>query len=142
MQLHPDFPVVEGHYQMTDEWALSLTTPLNRRIEDGSLVLWRSGLTAWINIWGNDNNQTIEERAAWLRKDISTEAFEIHEAKSSSAFRIEYRLNEVSEDGVVYTYNGFVVGEDSHVQISIYFDSENELSSARSIVSSIGETKP
>ena len=142
MQLHPDFPVVEGHYQMTDEWALSLAEPHNRRVEDGSLVLWRPGFTAWINIWGNDNNQTIEERATWLREEMSPEAFEIHEAKSTNPIRIEYRLNEITEDGAVYTYNGFVIVANSYVQISIYFDSENELSSAKSLVSSIGESKP
>jgi lipopolysaccharide/colanic/teichoic acid biosynthesis glycosyltransferase len=39
---------------MTPEWALVLPEKFNRRIEDGSMVFWRPGLTVWINVWGND----------------------------------------------------------------------------------------
>ena len=54
-KLHPDFPVAEDNYQMTDEWSLTLPLPFNRRFEEGSLVIWRPRLTFWINVWGNDN---------------------------------------------------------------------------------------
>lgn len=41
MDLHPDFPVVEGLYRLTRDWELELPEKFNRRIEDGNMVLWR-----------------------------------------------------------------------------------------------------
>ena len=38
-ELHPKFPVVEGNYQMTKEWSVTLPGKFSRRIEEGSLVL-------------------------------------------------------------------------------------------------------
>ena len=49
--LHPDFPVIEGRYKMTEVWGISLDQKHNRRVEKGSLVIWRPGFTIWINVW-------------------------------------------------------------------------------------------
>ena len=64
--LNPDFPVVDGHYQMTSEWSLNLDQPHNRRIEEQQLVIWRPGVTLWISVWGNDNHESIDERLTWI----------------------------------------------------------------------------
>jgi hypothetical protein len=57
-------------------------------------------------------------------------------------YRIEYRLNEKRPEGIVYAYYGFVVGQDSHVQIATYFDKESDLSNAKKIFTSINEELP
>jgi hypothetical protein len=56
--LHPKFPIVEGHYQLTEEWSVDLPEAFNRRIEEGQMVIWRSGFTIWMAIWNNDKNQS------------------------------------------------------------------------------------
>ncbi len=35
MDLNSDCPIVEGPYQLTDEWSISLPSYFNRRTEDG-----------------------------------------------------------------------------------------------------------
>ena len=135
--LHPDFPVVKGQYQMTPEWAITLDQPHNRRVEDGSLVLWRPGFTVWINVWGNDNNESIKARLKWITADSSPNAYEIKSQSLDFGHRYTYRLNETENDNVTYTYNGFVLGLDSHVQATVYFDSEGDLKEAKSVVESI-----
>ena len=142
MGLHPEFPVVDGTYQMTDEWTITLNEPHNRRIEDGSLVLWRPGFTVWVNVWGNDNNKSLMERSSWLKEDISKEAFEIEENKTNSLVRIGYRINENSPESTVYSYNGFVINNNGYVQISMYFDAENDASVAKRIFNSLSEIRP
>jgi len=62
--LHPDYPVVEGRYNLTNDWSLILDEAHNRRVEDGSLVLWRPSFTVWLNIWNNDKDSSKEERFA------------------------------------------------------------------------------
>ena len=44
MELQPEYPVVDGTYQMTKEWSIKLSEPHNRRIEDGSLDPMCAGL--------------------------------------------------------------------------------------------------
>ena len=96
----------------------------------------------WTNIWGNDNNETVAERTNWLKNDISKDAFEIGSSNESGLARIGYRLNEKRPEGKVYAYYGVVVGPDRHVQIAMYFDSESDLSEAKSIFNQIDEVKP
>ena len=90
--LHPDYPIMEGKYRMTADWSVTLNQPHNRRIEDGSLVIWRPGFTVWVNVWGNDNNQTIEERVKRIQSDVSPSAYEIISKKNGSGFIHAYRL--------------------------------------------------
>ena len=49
--LNPHFPVVTGRHQLTAEWSIDLPGEFNRRIDDGDLVFWRPGITAFVAIW-------------------------------------------------------------------------------------------
>lgn len=140
--LHPDFPVVEGKYQMTPEWFITLGQAHNRRVDEGSLVLWRPGLTIWVNVWGNDNNESIEERLKWITAESSPNAFEINSATKGNVHAYSYRLNETENSKVTYSYNGYILVNDSHVQVSVYFDLESEASEAKSIIKSVEYVQP
>jgi hypothetical protein len=140
--LHPDFPVVKGKYQMTPEWSLTLGQEHNRRVDEGSLVLWRPDFTVWINIWGNDNNESIEERLKWITAESSPNAFDVNSVTKGSAHAFLYRLNETGNGKVTFSYNGYILANDSHVQVSVYFDSESEVSEAKSIIESIEYAQP
>jgi hypothetical protein len=131
--LHPDFPVVTGDYQLTSSWSLSLPLKFNRRIEDGSLILWRPGVTLYFNAWNNNHNESIDARLVQLKADISPEAFELHEQKAGLVRQLSYRL---IEDGVNALY-GFVVTNGGHLQLAIYFDNESDIDLARSMFASI-----
>jgi hypothetical protein len=137
--LHPDFPVVEGRYLITSEWAVKLPQQFNQRFEDDALVLWRPGITAWIVVWNNDNHKTQPQRLEWLRSDISPDAFDVESVPDGDVTRFSYRLNERRDDETVYALYGFVIGDNSHVQIAIYFDNEADLKTARVIITGLEE---
>ena len=137
--LNPDFPVIDGDYQMTNDWAITLDQPHNRRVEDGSLVIWRPGFTLWINVWNNDNNQSIDERLERIKSDASEDAYleETHEKGGVRTFK--YRLNEMRGDDLVYAVYGFVFSSDDegYVQVAAYFDVEGDYDAAKDIIDGI-----
>lgn len=142
IMLHPDFPVIKNKYQMTSEWNINLEQPYNRRIEEGSLVIWRPGLTIWVNVWNNDNNETVKERLKWIISESSPEAFEVTSHEKGMIYIHGYRLNEKSNGEVSYSYNSYVLSENAHVQLSVYFDSEDSFKIAKSLVDSIEYVQP
>ena len=142
VDLHPDFPVVTDTYQLTKEWSIDLPSPHNRRIEDDSLVLWQPGRTAWIIVWGNDHNESIEEKASWLKKDISANSYDLKEEISAKIYLIGYRLKEAESEKITYSYNGFAISNTGHVQISIYFDSEQDYREAENMLFSLTSSAP
>ncbi len=139
---HPDFPLVEGKYQMTQEWFITLDQKHKQRVDEGSLVLWRPGFTIWINVWGNDNDESIAERLKWISAESSSEAFEVNSTKKENTYEYSYRLNEIENGRTTYSYNGYILSNDSYVQITVYFDSENESSRAKSIIESVKYVQP
>jgi hypothetical protein len=137
--LHPDFPVIEGHYQMTKQWSVELPEPFNRRFEEGSMVLWRPGLTLWVAVWSKNQNQTQEERLARLLQDISAQATDQEELREHGLIFLSYRLSEESEDNRRPAFYGFAIGISGQVQMGIYFDDEADLSVARKVWLSLRE---
>src|SRR5687767_2903680 len=97
----PGYPLVEGSYPLTPEWSIQLPEPFCRRIEDGSMVLWRPGLTIWLIAWGNENSETQAERLAWIKGAASPARFAERETVTGGATRYDYRLRDQNEDGVV-----------------------------------------
>ena len=136
--LNPDFPIVDGNYRLTDEWTLQLPAPCNRRIEDGDMVLWRPGLTAWIAVWHNDKGASIDERLGWVKDEQSPEAYAARDRVASGIHYYSYRLDEAGDDGdrtpALYGY-AYVARE--HVQIAIYFDDEADATVAEAMFASL-----
>jgi hypothetical protein len=125
---------------MTPEWALVLREKFNRRIEDGSMVFWRPGLTVWINVWGNDKAASREDRLRRIKADVSPKAFDIEERSTSNPLRYTYRIKEDDDQGKAAALYCFAVGEFGHVQMAIYLDQEADIAKARSIAHSLQET--
>ncbi|MDT8999378.1 hypothetical protein RQP53_08885 [Paucibacter sp. APW11] len=125
MSLHPDYPIVTGSYQMTDEWAVTLPDEFNRRIEDGSLVLWRPALTFWISIWGNDKDTSEEKRLASILETASDLRGEQQIERADKLVRLTYELPEEDRSRSKSDYksiSGYVITPIGHIQISAYFD--------------------
>lgn len=131
------FPVVEGHYQMTENWSVTLPEPMKRRFEDESLVLWRKGFTIWTIVWENDDDRTRAETLEWLRENMSQAAFDLSVEQDRGLTRFSYRLNEERGEGLVYALYAFAIADIGHVQMAIYFDDEAELEQARAIGKSL-----
>lgn len=137
-ELNPEFPIVDGTYRLTEEWTLQLPAPCNRRIQDGDLVLWRPGMTAWIAIWHNDKGTSIDERLGWVKNDQSPEAYAAQDRRASGIHYYSYRLDEADGDGdrtpALY---GYAYVDSEHVQIAIYFDDEADSAVAEAIFNSL-----
>ena len=127
----------DGHYRMTDSWSLKLDQPHNRRLEEGSLVIWRPGFTLWINVLNNEDEENIEERLNWIKKEASHDAFDHSETTSQSSSFFMYRLAEQYDGKTVNSLNGYILSPTGHVQISAYFDDESELNRAKTILRSV-----
>ena len=137
-ELHPDFPVVKDKYQMTKNWTVVLPGAFNRRIEEGSLVLWRPGFTIWTTVWGNDHNETAEKRLDNI-KQISDQSKFDETKLDGKVLLYSYRLHEDAEDRRVAAFYCFAFGETGHVQMAIYFDKEDDASLANKIWHSLNE---
>lgn len=133
--LHPNFPIVSGQYQLTSIWSVSLPLKFNRQIEEGSLILWRPSLTLYFNVWNNNHNESIDTRLAQLKQGISTEAFELHEQSNICNHRLSYQLIEDE----IHALYGFVLAKESYIQVATYFDNASDINLARSIFASIDE---
>ena len=126
---------------MTRRWAVTLPQPFNRRVDEGSLVFWRPGITVWTVVWGNDNAQSQQERLEWLRGDTSPEAFDGESVIDGDIARYSYRLTERRGEGLVHALYAFAIGVEGHVQMVIYCDEVSNLETARAIYRSLEETR-
>ena len=136
MELHPDYPVVEGEYQMTKNWLVDLPTRFNRRIDDGSLVIWRPGFTIWVEAYSNDNDRSNIDCLNEIRDDSSPERHSEMTEDDNGVLRFSYRLNEDGNDSGNAFYC-FAVADVGHVMMAIYFDEADDINDALRIWRSI-----
>jgi hypothetical protein len=118
--------------------SITLPVPFARRIEDGSLVLWRPGLTLWILAFNNDQRESQADRLASTKNIMSPKATSVREDAAAGLTRLTYRL---LEDGVK-SVTAIIIGDAGHLQASIYFDEEADAATALRIAQSIAATKP
>lgn len=137
MSLHPDFPSVDGTVNLTSSWSIKLSQAHSRRVEDGSLVLWRPNFTIWINIWKNTHNQSIESRLKRIVADASPNRFNETSEFKDRFHLFTYRLGEESDEEPAPSYYGHAIGPNDSVQLAIYFDDLNDANTASEILESI-----
>jgi hypothetical protein len=128
----PGFPLVEGPHALTKAWSLVLPAQFARRIQDGSLVLWRPGITLWINAFNNDHGESQATRLAAMKRAMSRDATEIVEA-TGDVTRLHYRVREDGQDSL----NVLVFSDAGMLQTSIYFDDEAGAAMAARLADSI-----
>jgi len=140
MSLHPDYPIVTGQYQMTDEWTVILPEKFNRRVEEGSLVLWRPALTFWITIWGNDADASTDERLASILETASDLRSDQQIERADDLVRLTYELPEEdpSQPKAIYrSISGYVICAPGHVQITAYFDTPSARTLGYQVIHSV-----
>jgi hypothetical protein len=140
VQLSPgklDFPVVEGRTVLTKSWTIELPPGrFKRRVEDGSLVLWRRGITAWINVGDRDPHEPAARRLSEIRAEASPQRFDAREEQSGGLLLFSYRLKE---DLAVAGFYAFAVGRSTYVQMAVYFNDEADAPVARAMLAGLRE---
>jgi hypothetical protein len=132
-----EFPLVEGDYALAKSWTVLLPPGrYKRRVEDGSLVLWRRGLTAWINVWDSNPGEPAAQRLAGIRAAASPKRFDSRDERAGDLLLFSYRLNE---DKPAASFYGFVVARSSYVQMAVFFDRESDSETARAMFHGLRE---
>jgi hypothetical protein len=138
--LHPDFPVVSGDYAMTKGWRIKLEQDFNRRIDEGSLVLWRPELTFWINVWNSDGQVAVDDVLKRLLADASAQRTDEQIDSIGEMARLTYELSEDDaerEQSSERSINGFVIYPAGYVQIAAYYESPEARAAAYDIIRSV-----
>ena len=137
--LHPDYPVVEGEYRLTNEWSVVLPEAFNRRFEGEQMVLWRPGFTIWLCAWMNNHRQSREERISADLARLPAAAYDVRQLPDDGALKLQYRLDEESDDERQPAFYSRAYGFSGHIQMSIYFDEEEHLEIAERLLNSLVE---
>jgi hypothetical protein len=116
------YPLVEGRYSLTADWSVELPSQFARRIENGSLVLWRPKLTIWLDAWGNDHATSRTVRRDEIKSKIAATATAVRESANATLSRLAYRLRDTNDDGVVEALHTFVFSDAGHLQMAVYFE--------------------
>ena len=132
-----DYPLVEGRQQLTAQWAIDLPGEFARRIEEGSLVLWRPGITVWLDAWGNNRGASREDRMNEIAGSISPEATHVMQTSIGSVSRLTYRLRDENPDGPVEALMAFTFSDQGHLQMGIYFDAPEDETVAEQIAAGV-----
>jgi hypothetical protein len=137
-----DFPFLVGRVGITDTWSIDLPLACKRRVEDKQLVLWRPGFTIWLSAWGNNLNESIEQRKTGLLEASSPEKYDEKTATVNGRLYYSYRVPEAAEDQRAPAFQGFAFSADGHLQMAIYFDDEADVELAMRILRSADGTPP
>jgi hypothetical protein len=135
-RLPPGISVVQGGVRISDDWSIDLPTPFRHRHEDGSLVLWRPGLTFWIAV-RHDGGGSISDRVNALRADVSPGAFDLRTSEGNGLGVFSYRLNEDTTDAQVPSLYVLIVGARTHLRLGVYADRSDEVAAARAVIESV-----
>jgi len=141
-ELNPALPIVDGAVQITEAWSIELDQPYNRTQQDGALVFWRPGFTIWLSAWGNENHDSIEQRAEWIVAESAPDDYDIVSGQRGAVFRHAFRRDEETTEGLLQGFYGYTVAADGHLQMAIFFDAEEDLALAKSIVESVRYSGP
>ena len=135
----PGFPIVEGDYALTEAWSIHLSQKFARRVEDGCLVLWRPRLTIWLIAWGNDKKEGVEKRLKRIKKEASPGRFAESESTAANVTKYIYRLKEKDKDGWVESLSAYMINDEGHLQMSVYFDDLKDEVEALALAKSVRE---
>lgn len=125
-------------------WRMHLPGEFNRRVEDGSLVLWRPDLTVWINVWNNDLKASVDELLARLLTQADPARGNEQLECTQDITRLSYELADADADadpdkadaGFV-SVNACIVAAAGYVQVSAYFDTPEARALAYDILLSV-----
>ncbi len=137
-----DFPLISGNYQMTKTWAIDLgEQQFRRRFEEGALVIWRPGITMWINAYGYPAGESAEVFAKRTRdrSDLPPGAQVI---TKPTANKFAYFFKETEKDETRFSLQTFTFGQEGHLMMAIYFDREKDLDLAKKLLNGVTSTGP
>ena len=135
-EMDPDFPVVTGDYVMMKGWRVNLRGDFNRRIDEGSLVLWQPDLTFWIDVWNSEGLVSVDEVLQRLLADAGPDRIEERLVKNGAMVRLTYELPE-DVGPSPKLINSFIIYPSGYMHLSTYYDGPDARSLAYTIIESV-----
>lgn len=132
------FPEVNGRYQITSEWSIYLEDRYLRRIEEESLIIWKNGLTIYINIWDLYKNSK-QETLKWIKEDSCQNCIKKYEFVRNKYLCYGFLLEEDINNDKRWALYVFTIANLGYVQMAIYFDNKEELEVAKNIWNTLEE---
>jgi hypothetical protein len=140
LSISNEYPSVKGTFRMNTVWSVDLPAEFNGRFEAGDLVIWKPGLTLWIEAKGRERGELKYERYKRFKKENSknkrNERIEedVRQTLDTYEFKVRDETREIKEYFAIYA---FKINEFSFVQIWAYADSGKDKIMAYSIIRSI-----
>jgi hypothetical protein len=129
-------PIDDGFVKITENWSFDIKSRLLRRLENSSLVVWKPGLTIWMNAY-NSNDLSLEQRIESVMSTRSEAAFDAKELKTNELTKMSYRLIEEGEEGDQPSAYIFGFTEKYEVHLTIYYDDDKYLKDVESVFESL-----
>ena len=120
------YPVDEGTVQIINNWSFNVSTRMLRRYDKGSLVIWRPGLTIWLETYSS-NDISIKSRVEKILRPASPERYDLKEVHQDEMSKIRYRLDECIEGKKQSSAYIFGFTDTQEINISIYFDDQESI---------------
>ena len=118
------FPLVTGRVPVNDQWSIELTEQFARRVDNGSLVHWRPGVTVWCDAFGNANRTSRSARLREIKPKLAPRAKIIREASDPTLTRLVVRVSDATATPPLEAVQAFVFSDDGHLQLAIQFESD------------------
>ena len=125
-------PVDRGLVQITADWSFEVLERMCRRYDDGSLVIWKPGFTIWMNSYSIDDDPK-EKIIDNIIKTKSAESTDFKEVEVGGLTKLRYHLEERNGPEVQCSYYFFGITNDNYLQMSLYYDSDEELEQIENI---------
>jgi hypothetical protein len=128
------FPTIDGAYRLSADWEIALPGEFQRRFDDTTLVLWRPGLTARLDIRMNDRDEPKEVRVRRVQEGRPAGALDVTTETNGALIRYAFRVREAGGGDVSRsTLHGVVVGNSGLVELTVSFDVESNLATAQGL---------
>ncbi len=119
-------PIVEGKVFVTKNWGFDVSSRMLRRVDDGSLVIWKPEFTIWLNAYAS-NERSIEERVKSIVEKRSDAAYDFQQVNENGLLKVRYQLIEKTDNEEQASAYIFGFTENHEIHISIYYDSDKHL---------------
>lgn len=116
-------------------WTIALPAGCKRRVEDGSVVFWRKGLTIW-SVTASSKVPPARRVEEYLAESTPTRTEE-RRSQDGGLHRASYRAAGDGSDARRPSLNAIVAAADASLIISFYFDDEESAALCERILDSV-----
>ena len=121
-------------FQITQEWLIPLPEEFNRRVEDGRLVFWKTGITVICVVFKVPEETGKIELLNKIQEKFPEDAIEKLVSTKGEIVGLGYtQIENCLEDKCRLSLYTFTASDTSCLQAAFYLDDPNDLDWAKSI---------